>query len=226
MKKLLLFIFLLLPIQSVVAEEFNLIPLKVDIVDLVPITIVDKIEEKLVACNDDDLLIAMGLIAGGGGAGATGCETVVQQDTTGGSSGIFGDASVYRRSGSLTTTKAYTICKITVHMKKLGSPSGNVNLKLYNDSGGFPTGSALATASETLTEGDLTTSMADYTFTISYPLSNATRYHFSAESDTLNDVSNKFYIDYYNEGTEKISYYDTAWSGGDTSAIFYHIAYE
>lgn len=71
MKKLLLFIFLLLPIQSVVAEEFNLIPLKVDIVDLVPITIVDKIEEKLVACNDDDLLIAMGLIAGGG-AGATG----------------------------------------------------------------------------------------------------------------------------------------------------------
>lgn len=154
------------------------------------------------------------------------CETIAQQDTTGGSSGNFGDATIYNRAGSITTTSAYTLCKVTIGLKKLGTPSGTVSVKLYADSGGFPTGSALATASETLTESSLTTAFQEFTFTISYSLSDATRYHISAESDTLNDVSNKFYVDYYNTGTERISYYDTSWSGSDTSAIIYHIAYE
>lgn len=89
-----------------------------------------------------------------------------------------------------TTALAYALDSITLKLLKVGSPTGNINVYLYSDSGSNTPGSLLATASETLAASSLTGSSAEYVFTFSgYSLSSATKYWTAVKSSVV-DVNN------------------------------------
>lgn len=159
------------------------------------------------------------------------CTTEVSADSdTSGTDGVWvvGHSTRYRLAGSWTTSEAYCLCKITVGVKKTGSPSGTLSLKIYDTDGSNYPGTALGTGTETLTKDDLTTSFADKTFTFSscVNLSTTTQYWVSLESDTLNDVSNYFHLQYNASGTGVLVGYTTSWSNLDGTARVYMRPYK
>ena len=111
--------------------------------------------------------------------------------STGGSNYASGDAGdkVYSAS-TFTTTSAYTLGGIKLKMKKVGSPTFNVTVKIYAGSGGAPTGSALATSTTNISSAGLTTSYVSTEFAFDLALSNATQYAFVVFCDSAGDGSN------------------------------------
>lgn len=156
------------------------------------------------------------------------CETAVTtQDTGGGTSGKFTNGTVYKIAQEFVAAKDYCLCKITVYLKIVGTPTGTMSLKIYSHGATYPN-TLLGTATETKVAGDLTTSMAAYTFTFSscISLTNTTAYFVVTEGTDLGDTSNYFQVDYLNTGTNELAYYTTSWGSGDSSATARIITYE
>jgi hypothetical protein len=95
---------------------------------------------------------------------------------------------------SFVTATGDAITKIRVRLLKVGSPTFNIQCKLYTDSGGSgPTSTQLGvTSTETLGSATLTTSYADYEFTFSPGLSvaNGTKYWVAMVASADGDGSN------------------------------------
>ena len=96
------------------------------------------------------------------------------------------------------TGKASKLSSGKFYLKKVGSPTGNMYMKVYAHSGTFgtssvPTGSALAT-SDALSIADLTTSYALVEFTFSganqITIQEGTKYVLTFESDQSSSTSN------------------------------------
>lgn len=138
-----------------------------------------------------------------------------------------GDVDVY--SGSITrvaqqfTATAGQLTHASFSIRKQGSPTGNVYIKLYANSGGAPTGTALAT-SKAYDIADLTTSfaMAEFEFIDEYTLVAATDYHISVEY-TGGDSSNRLEVEYLTagSGSETCNTYVSSWSSQTYDCRFF-----
>lgn len=128
-----------------------------------------------------------------------------------------GDVDVY--SGSITrvaqqfTATAGDLSRAIFSIRKQGSPTGNVVAKLYANSGGAPTGTALATSNNVGISG-LTTSFADvpFEFEDEYTMT-AQDYHISIEYSG-GDSSNRLEVEYLTagDGGETCNTYISSWS--------------
>ena len=72
-------------------------------------------------------------------------------------------------AGTFQAASATPISTLGIQLKKVGTPADNVFLDLYATSGGIPTGSAIASSSTGVAGGTVTTSYADYSWTMSSP---------------------------------------------------------
>ena len=128
-----------------------------------------------------------------------------------------GDVDVY--SGSIVrvaqqfTGTAGDLSRAIWSIRQQGSPTGSVVCKLYANSGGAPTGVALAT-SNTLDITGLTTSFADveFEFEDEYTLVAATEYHISIEYSG-GDSGNRLEVEYLaaGSGSEACNTYVSSW---------------
>ena len=128
-----------------------------------------------------------------------------------------GDVDVY--SGSITrvaqqfTGTAGKLSRAIWSIRKQGTPTGSVYAKLYANSGGAPTGTALATSNAVDISG-LGTSFADvdFEFEDEYTLAAATEYHISIEF-TGGDASNRLEVEYLTagSGSETCNTYISSW---------------
>jgi len=128
-----------------------------------------------------------------------------------------GDVDVY--SGSITrvaqqfTGTAGSLSRAIWSIRKQNSPTGNVVCKLYANSGGAPTGTALAT-SNTLDISTLLTSFADVSFEFEdeYTLVAATEYHIAIEYSG-GDATNRLEVEYLaaGSGSETCNTYTGTW---------------
>jgi hypothetical protein len=179
---------------------------------------------------------AFTVIAGGGGAVAAACSTIVDSDTTGSVTvDKLADATIIKYGGR-KTTEAYCICKVTFSIKKSGTPNGNITAAIYASAANAPTGAALATSSTVITQADVTTSYADYTFTFSScaNLDTGTIYFAALESDATN-ASAYFAINMNSSGGAnscgtglacRTYKYVSSWAATDNSADIYKVTYK
>lgn len=158
-----------------------------------------------------------------------GCTTSVDSASGTGADYVLGDAtnSIVKRSQSFVTSKAYTLCKLSVQIKEAGTALGTLTCSIYADSSNVPTGSPLGTSTNSFTTTEITTSYQTITFTFTgVSLSNATQYHISVETNTVNTGINKFLIDGGNTGTQDICSYISSWSSNDNTATGNFTTYE
>ena len=138
-----------------------------------------------------------------------------------------GDVDLY--SGSITrvsqqfTGSAGTLSSGWFSIRKQGSPTGNYQAKVYANSGGAPTGTALAESIE-YDIADLTTSfvLERIEFHDEYTLSAATEYHLSIEYSG-GDSSNRLEVEYLTagSGSETCNTYISSWSSQNYDCTFY-----
>jgi hypothetical protein len=129
-----------------------------------------------------------------------------------------GDVDVY--SGSIIrvaqqfTGTAGKLSRAIFSIRKQGTPTGDITAKLYANSGGAPTGAALATSNVVSIAG-LTTSFADvdFEFEDEYTLVASTEYHISIEYGG-GDSSNRLEVEYLTAGAggETCNTYISSWS--------------
>ena len=163
------------------------------------------------------------------------CTTAVDTLSTGSYVTKFGNAATYAQAQSWLTSDAYCLCKITLPMAKIGTPSGTISIKIYS----YDTApNELLGTSSTLDGSTLTTSYVATTFTFSscINLSATTQYYYAAYSDTLNDTDNYFAIytessggaDSCGEGVAcRRCFYDgAAWGTADSTSDGYITTYE
>lgn len=90
-------------------------------------------------------------------------------------------------------TGAQTVGSVQLYMKKTGSPTGTMTLRIETDSGGDPSGTLVdANATTTVAESSLTTSYGDiaFAFATSFSISGSTQYHIVLSTDRSTDTSN------------------------------------
>jgi hypothetical protein len=77
---------------------------------------------------------------------------------------------------TITNTSAHNVKKVSLYLKKVGSPPHDCAFSIYETSGGLPVGSVLV--SGTVAAADITTGggWVDCVFSIAYDLSDATQY--------------------------------------------------
>lgn len=98
---------------------------------------------------------------------------------------------------SFTTQSVYTISGCQLRLQRIGSPSGDVRVKLYNQSSGIPTGSALLqTNSFSLLSFSTAQTVVDFPFTSTLTLSNNTKYIVVMESDSTITPSGANHINF------------------------------
>lgn len=127
---------------------------------------------------------------GGGGGGYTQIQTQGNDTDNNGLSTTGGNQILY---SSFVTSAGDSITKIRVRFLKVGSPTFNIVLRLYTDSGGSgPTSTQVGADSiETLAASSVTGSYANYDFTFSaLSVSNATKYWAAAVASGVGDGSN------------------------------------
>lgn len=94
-----------------------------------------------------------------------------------------------------------TLDSIAISLSKSGSPTGNLTVKLFADSGGVnPTGSALSSSTTSLDVSTVSTSQTEYSFTFpnDYTLVSGTKYWLRIESTTTASNTNCINIWYSN----------------------------
>jgi len=108
--------------------------------------------------------------------------------------------------------------QVTISLARVLSPVGNVWVELYADSGGVPTGSALAT-SPTISAGTIAGSSTEYNFSLRYATTIGTVYHLVVNGDYAIDGVN--YVTVLNQGSGNpySSGQASRWNGTNWSAI-------
>lgn len=158
-----------------------------------------------------------------GGTGSCVTEVTGDSDTSGSASTYaLGHATRIRLGGTWTASESYTSCEIDVRVKKVGSPTGAITVKVYTTSEGTPK-TAIATASNTISAASVSTNFQTFTMSIAGEFTNGTVYFLSLET-TTNDAEN-YYLPAFNEtgtGLEK-GYYVSSWVTEDSSSRIYMV---
>jgi hypothetical protein len=129
-------------------------------------------------------------------------------------------------------SSASTISTVRLWLKKVGSPTGNLTIKLQTDSSGSPSGTTVTNGtSATVAASSLSTSYGYIDFAFSTPpsLSATTQYHIVLE--TADSASNTNYVEWgadgsspgYASGVMKYEFSST-WSAESKDAVFQVIA--
>lgn len=125
-------------------------------------------------------------------------------------------------------TGTQTIGSVTLWLKKTGSPTGTLTLRIETDNSGDPSGTlADNDLTTTVSESSLGTSYADVTFTFSTPasISGSTQYHLVLSTDRSGSVNN--YVTWgidtsspgYTDGELK-SENSSSWSAETADGVF------
>jgi len=144
-----------------------------------------------------------------------------------GASYAFNFAGGRNAAVSFAANGTYSPRRITVSLKKTGTPTATISFRIYQDAGEStsitaPKTTALITPSATLSSGDFTTDYADYTVDITAletaELTNANIYWL----DIVGTTSSSNYISwqYSSSGSEEQDYEDepvVTWVQNDTS---------
>lgn len=168
-------------------------------------------------------------MCGGSGAGAAPpCTYTSKNAQTGtGASYAFNFAGGRNGAFSFAANGTYSPRRITVSLKKTGSPTATISFRIYQDAGEStsrtaPKTAALITPAATLSSGDFTTDYANYTIEITEletaELTNANIYWL----DIVGTTSSSNYISwqYSSSGSEEMDYEDepvVTWVQNDTS---------
>lgn len=124
-------------------------------------------------------------------------DTIVEQQTSQNSVIGFRRSSLNQKiAQTFLTTEGGHRCKVIFQLKKYGSPTGNVWVEVFSTSAGAPTGSALY-SSDTLDVSTLTTTLAEKTFTVTFPVSDATTYAIVLNSDVTISGTNYLGVGHY-----------------------------
>lgn len=118
---------------------------------------------------------------------------------------------------SFEVTGTQTLTSVDLYLKKVGSPTGTMTLRVETDSAGSPSGTlADANLTTTLAESGLGTSYADATFTFGTPasISGSTTYWLVLSTDRTASATN--YV-VWGADTSTPSYADGEMVGEDTS---------
>jgi len=133
-------------------------------------------------------------------------------------------------SVSFAPTVTADIGKVSLRFKKVGSPTGNINVYIYSDDGTTCPNSSLVTANETLDISTISTDALgaeyDFTFNAGTELTDGTTYHIVIVNSAGVSSSNYILLMWdYNPSpayTGQIHYGGTgAWDTFDTSDRFY-----
>jgi hypothetical protein len=129
-------------------------------------------------------------------------------------------------------TDAGTVSSVKLWLKKVGSPTGNLTVKIQTNNAGSPSGSTITNGtSATVAASSLSTSYGYITFTFSTPpsLSAATQYHIVLE--TADSQSNTNYVVWGADGStpsyasgEMKRERSAAWSAESKDAVFQVVA--
>ena len=110
-----------------------------------------------------------------------------------GASGLFRFNTTSLRWGQTFVAEFTDIFSIAVRLRKQGSPTGDVTMKLYNTSSDIPT-TELATSTTTLTASEISSSLQSFTFNFdSNTLTSGTKYAFVLESDDTTVSTTNYY---------------------------------
>jgi hypothetical protein len=118
---------------------------------------------------------------------------------------------------SFEVTGTTSLASVDLYLKKIGSPTGTMTLRVETDSAGSPSGTlADANLTATLAESSLSTSYADATFTFGTPasISGSTTYWLVLSTDRTASATN--YV-VWGADTSTPSYADGEMLGEDTS---------
>jgi hypothetical protein len=129
---------------------------------------------------------------------------------------------------SFTVTGTQTVATVDLWLKKVGTPTGTMTLRIETDNSGDPSGTlADANLTTTLAESGLGTSYADATFTFSTPasISGSTTYWLVLSTDRA--VSESNYIQWGADGStpgyangQMKSEVSSSWSAESKDAVF------
>lgn len=130
------------------------------------------------------------------------CSSATSKETQGGTGDntVLGDANTYYRKLAFewVADSAFTACNVSVSIKKFGSPTANIRVRIYSNNGSNhpTTGGALTggTSSYVSTAG-LTTSYSNLSFTgLSASIANGTTYWLVVEAQSVGDASNYYHL--------------------------------
>lgn len=131
-----------------------------------------------------------------------------------------------KKGQSFLSTLGGSVSSVLVKLSKVGSPTDNVVMKIYETSAGAPTGSALYTSTNTIAGATITTSEVDYTFNFSgASLSGSTTYAFALERTGALNASNYYRTRHsasaspYANGS-MVTYENSAWSVNNYDLYF------
>ena len=125
-------------------------------------------------------------------------EVIDQSNTVAGDSWGFNDVALHRASGQgFTPSLTAKITKVELSLKKSGSPTGTLTLKIYADSGSdLPDNATLiADAAATVAESSLTTSFAYYAFDLVDTLLNSGTKYWWKLTDNTADGTNLIFVE-------------------------------
>lgn len=171
---------------------------------------------------------AIQAVVSAGGAASCTTEVSGDSDTNGtGQTYVFGIATRTILGGTWTASDTYTSCKVTLRLKKVLSPTGNIKAVIYSTSAGVPD-AQIAISSNSVATSAITTDWAEYDFTISANISNGTVYFIGAQTDAGSNATDNQVIAAFNEsGTgAQYRYSDAGWTQTDSSARVYARIYK
>lgn len=92
-----------------------------------------------------------------------------------------------------TVGQGFTLDKVSISLKKTGSPTGTMTLAIHTDSTNDPSGSVITNGTaNTVAESGLATSYGyiDFTFAVKPTLAQGTKYHLVLSSNRANSETN------------------------------------
>lgn len=165
------------------------------------------------------------LSAGGGG----GCT--VQKDQVAGAesdiNALAADSGTTYVGGQFTAGSSYTLCAVTLRLRKVGTPTFTLNAKIYTNNAGSP-GTLVGTGSNNFSISSLTTSDGDAAFTgLSASLTSGTVYWIVIQSTgSPNDFSDYGIVSgAFGSTTFRQSANGTTWSNGAGSIAIRFTSY-
>lgn len=126
-----------------------------------------------------------------------------------------------------------TLNSIRVSLDRDGSPTGNLTVKLFADSGTAPTGSALSSSTTSLDVSTISTSQTEYTFDFpdTYSLVSGVKYWLRIEATYTNSNTNTILVwqnnsgDAYTDGNSNRSADGTTWNSDQGTNDLYFKTY-
>lgn len=164
-------------------------------------------------------------IAGAGVAAVAGCSHtfVESEENVNGASYYWYDAASTWGASQFVAGSSYTLCAITINLKRTGAWAGTHNLTayIYNDSTNNP-GTSLGTSTNTLVAADLSTSQAwtGYFEFSGVSIISTTKY-WIVITTAIGDGSN--YFDWYYGGTglSRKSSDGITWNANNTNILWF-----